>query len=263
MKKMMKMLVAFTTIIMLFVTCKADYMALTRTEVNLRNENGKKIAVIPEGERIEVKEDWSEKRVCIKWKNFDGNIRKNAIGEEVIPAMTDANVNQRDNEGNVIQTIPDGSEVFLKEAISDKERTLVEFEGKEGTVLTESLLKNYIIVDIENQAICMYKDNLLLCAGPIVSGTATNPKRATPKGTFEIYYKEPDTTLDGPGYSSHVNYWMPFNKGIGIHDADEWRSEYGGEIYKYSGSHGCINVPIEIAEKIYKNAKVGTKVVVM
>ena len=48
---------------------------------------------------------------------------------------------------------------------------------------------------------------------------------------------------------------MPFNGGIGFHDAS-WRSKFSGTIYQYSGSHGCINLPVDKAkllyEKVYK-----------
>ena len=43
---------------------------------------------------------------------------------------------------------------------------------------------------------------------------------------------------------------MPFNGGIGLHDAT-WRSKFGGDIYVTNGSHGCINLPKDKAEKIY------------
>ena len=49
-----------------------------------------------------------------------------------------------------------------------------------------------------------------------------------------------------------MKYWMPFNGGIGLHDAS-WRSKFGGEIYKNSGSHGCVNLPRSVAETIYNN----------
>ena len=69
-------------------------------------------------------------------------------------------------------------------------------------------------------------------------------------GNLSIAYKQQDTTLRGPKkedgtyeWESPVSYWMPFNGNVGIHDADTWRSEYGGEIYKTSGSHGCVNTP--------------------
>ena len=43
---------------------------------------------------------------------------------------------------------------------------------------------------------------------------------------------------------------MPFNGGIGLHDAS-WRNSFGGDIYINNGSHGCINLPLEAAEKLY------------
>ena len=66
------------------------------------------------------------------------------------------------------------------------------------------------------------------------------------------YKKSPDV-LDGPGYSTPVTYWMPFNGGIGLHDAT-WRSSFGGNIYKTNGSHGCVNLPYNMAKIIYENA---------
>ena len=40
-----------------------------------------------------------------------------------------------------------------------------------------------------------------------------------------------------------------------------WRSNFGGSIYKNSGSHGCINLPYDAADTIYKNVELGTPVV--
>ena len=53
---------------------------------------------------------------------------------------------------------------------------------------------------------------------------------------------------------------MPFNGNIGMHDAP-WRTEFGGEIYKTDGSHGCINLPEEVAEAIYSYVERGFPVV--
>ena len=53
---------------------------------------------------------------------------------------------------------------------------------------------------------------------------------------------------------------MPFNAGIGIHDAS-WRSVFGGNIYKSNGSHGCINSPYYLAKAIFDNIETGTPVV--
>ena len=69
-------------------------------------------------------------------------------------------------------------------------------------------------------------------------------------------------TLDTMGYETPVKYWMPFNGNVGIHDADGWRSKYGGEIYRTNGSHGCINTPEEAAKTIYETVSIGTAVIV-
>ena len=56
-------------------------------------------------------------------------------------------------------------------------------------------------------------------------------------------------------YESPVSYWMPFNKGIGLHDAS-WRSTFGRDIYINSGSHGCINLPTGFAGSLYSQIDV-------
>ena len=48
-------------------------------------------------------------------------------------------------------------------------------------------------------------------------------KDSTPTGVYRIQYKEKNYVLKGEGYSVTVNVFMPFNGGIGIHDAI-WRT---------------------------------------
>ena len=67
--------------------------------------------------------------------------------------------------------------------------------------------------------------------------------------------------LRGPGYASPVSYWMPFDGGIGLHDAT-WRYKFGGEIYKTNGSHGCVNMPLSTAKTIYENIESDTPIIV-
>ena len=83
----------------------------------------------------------------------------------------------------------------------------------------------------------------------------------TPTGTYPIKHKGRNATLNGEDYSTPVDYWLPFNLGIGFHDAP-WRKEFGGEIYKTSGSHGCINMPPEQAKTMFENIQWGVAVVV-
>ena len=53
---------------------------------------------------------------------------------------------------------------------------------------------------------------------------------------------------------------MPFNGGIGLHDAN-WRGAFGGNIYTYSGSHGCVNLPNWAAAQMYENIEAGYPII--
>ena len=58
-----------------------------------------------------------------------------------------------------------------------------------------------------------------------------------------------------------VDRWMKFTGAVGIHGAS-WRSKFGGDIYKYNGSHGCVNLPHDVALNLYDMVDIGTMVVV-
>ena len=119
---------------------------------------------------------------------------------------------------------------------------------------------SYVEVDLDDQHVYAYKDGNLVIETDCVSGKAVNGN-STPEGTYGITYKERDAELVGENYSSPVNYWMPFNGNVGLHDAT-WRKEFGGEIYVNSGSHGCVNLPLKAAEIIYENVVKGEPVIV-
>ena len=130
--------------------------------------------------------------------------------------------------------------------------------------------KTYIEVDIANQHVYYFIDGELYMDTPVVTGTATSPERRTPSGVFLLEFKMRDKVLQGrinpetgePIYRSHVWYWMPFNGGVGFHDADGWRSRYGGTIFQYSGSHGCVNMPYSAAQKMYEVIDKQTPIIV-
>ncbi len=116
----------------------------------------------------------------------------------------------------------------------------------------------YVEINLTAQHLFFYKDGKLLVESDFVSGNVSKGW-TTPPGAFPITYKERNATLDGEGYSTPVSYWMPFNGGIGMHDAS-WRSSFGGTIYKTNGSHGCINLPPAVAKTIYENISQGDPV---
>ena len=123
----------------------------------------------------------------------------------------------------------------------------------------------YIEVSISEQMMWCYKDGQEIVATPVVTGDITKGN-GTPYGSvWAIDAMKRDATLgtiETMGYSSPVNFWMPFNGNVGIHDADGWRKSYGGEIYKGHGSHGCVNTPYDACKTIYETVSIGTAVVV-
>lgn len=118
----------------------------------------------------------------------------------------------------------------------------------------------YIEIDLTNQHLYYYVDGKLVLDNDIVSGWLYNPNNyKTPGGLFAMDNKAYKVDLVGPNYRTPVTYWMGFNGGIGIHDAT-WRSRFGGDIYKYDGSHGCINLPLSFAAQVYEIADPGMPV---
>ena len=99
----------------------------------------------------------------------------------------------------------------------------------------------YVEINLTAQHRFFYQDGKLMMESDFVSGNSAKGYD-TPAGVYSITYKQRDATLTGENYQTPVSYWMPFNKNIGMHDAN-WRSSFGGTIYKTKGSHGCINMP--------------------
>ncbi len=118
----------------------------------------------------------------------------------------------------------------------------------------------YVEVNLGTQHLFYYKDGQLLMESDFVSGN-DEKNWNTPPGAFGLYYKERNRVLRGEGYASPVSFWMPFNGGVGFHDAT-WRRSFGGSYYLRNGSHGCINLPYSAAKKLYDNIEAGCAVLV-
>ncbi len=118
---------------------------------------------------------------------------------------------------------------------------------------------SYVEVDLSNQHVYLIVSGKLVTDSPCVTGCVKNG-HGTPDGLYSVTYKESPSVLRGEDYETKVNFWMPFNRGIGLHDAT-WRSEFGGDIYYSSGSHGCVNLPYKKAAVIYENIYAGMPVI--
>ncbi len=118
----------------------------------------------------------------------------------------------------------------------------------------------YVEINLAKQHLFFYKNGNLLVESDFVSGNQAK-RYDTPTGVYGLTYKQRDATLKGENYATPVSYWMPFCNNVGMHDAD-WRSSFGGKIYKTSGSHGCVNLPPSVAKTIFENIEEGDPVLV-
>lgn len=150
---------------------------------------------------------------------------------------------------------------YLTEAFQNKVREVHEpvYERKAWAQGKDDIGDTYIEVDMGEQTMYYYEKGTCLIKTPIVTGNMMR-RHDTPALVCFVYAKQKNRVLRGPGYASRVKFWMPVKGGIGIHDAS-WRDEFGGDIYKTAGSHGCINTPREEMETLFERVEVGTPVV--
>ncbi|MCA1994686.1 MAG: L,D-transpeptidase, partial [Coleofasciculus sp. S288] len=89
--------------------------------------------------------------------------------------------------------------------------------------------------------------------------TVSTGRRRTPTlaGSFRIQSKYRSTRMRGPGYNiPNVPYAMYYSGGYALHGAF-WHNQFGTPV-----SHGCINLRVQDARRLYNWASVGTTVVI-
>lgn len=150
-------------------------------------------------------------------------------------------------------------EELIKNVLDENntERELI--YSKKGKFDGTEFGNKYVEVDLGNQIVYLVENGEVTYQSNCVSGNLRKG-RQTPEGIYSITYKQRNAILRGQDYSSPVKFWMPFNKGIGLHDAS-WRNKFGGAIYKNNGSHGCINLPVDSAKVFFDNVETGTPVI--
>lgn len=119
-----------------------------------------------------------------------------------------------------------------------------------------------ILVDRSSQMLYAYENDELFMEQTISTGLDLTP---TPRGTFSIFKKMPSRYMQGPlpGISEQyydlpgVPWNLYFTEGGGAIHGAYWHDKFGNQ-----WSHGCVNLPIEAAEKLYAWADLGTPVVV-
>ena len=119
--------------------------------------------------------------------------------------------------------------------------------------------EKWVDVDLSAKTVTSY-EGATVVRGPvsIVDGAAETP---TVTGTYHVYLKYETQTMrgqnaDGSDYVTEDVPWVSyFHSGYAFHGAP-WRSSFG-----YSGSHGCLNMPVDEAQWMYTWADNGTTVV--
>lgn len=130
---------------------------------------------------------------------------------------------------------------------------------------TNTMGDTYIDVNISKQVVKFYKNGNLVFSSKCVTGCRATGHN-TDIGIYYILNKVQNVVLkgdngDGTEYESPVKYWMGVTwTGQGFHDAD-WRNTFGGNIWKTSGSHGCINMPPSKMPSFYEKTDIGIPVI--
>jgi hypothetical protein len=120
-----------------------------------------------------------------------------------------------------------------------------------------------IVVSISAQAMWAYENGELVVSTYVSTGTAEVPETTTPIGYHSVIAKVDVQTMEGTISGEyyrvenvpHVMYFD--NLGNAIHGT-YWHSNFGAPM-----SHGCVNLPLDIAAWLYEWAPVGTAVTVV
>ncbi len=144
---------------------------------------------------------------------------------------------------------------FLGKTVSIPNKLAMEEGQKQDNVLGDNNLSKKIYVDLTTQRLFALENGKVVYDFPV----STGKWYPTPTGTFHIWVKLRYTRMAGgnPDIGTYYNlpnvpYVMFFNndevsksQGFSIHGA-YWHNNFGHPM-----SHGCVNMKIEDAEKIY------------
>jgi lipoprotein-anchoring transpeptidase ErfK/SrfK len=107
----------------------------------------------------------------------------------------------------------------------------------------------HIIVSIDKQRATLYADGQAVAQTKISSGTATHP---TPMGVFSILQKNRHHVSNL--YDAKMPYMQRITwSGAALHE---------GPLPGYPASHGCVRLPNEFAQLLWKATKIGARVII-
>lgn len=109
--------------------------------------------------------------------------------------------------------------------------------------------EKHIFVDLATQTMVAYEGDVPVATSLVASGWGGTP---TPTGTFSTYHKAPSVHMtDGAGDEANYDLpgvpWVSFFTGNG----DSFHGTYWHNDFGDPRSHGCVNLPDNIAKFIY------------
>ncbi|MGE3796563.1 MAG: L,D-transpeptidase [Thermomicrobiales bacterium] len=120
-----------------------------------------------------------------------------------------------------------------------------------------------IVVSISAQSLWAYEQGRLVISSLVSTGTGDVPQTVTPIGYFSVHLKYVTQTMTGTisdeSYEVEDVPWVMYfdYQGNAIHGT-YWHNNFGTPM-----SHGCVNLPLDIAEFLYQWAPEGTPVTVV
>ena len=232
--------------------------------------------VLRNGTEVTVLEYTNSSWYKVSYNNKIGYIHANYISEKILSPLAsneyvvlEKNVNVRKGPSitySKITTLKRGTRVKVIGANGNWYK--VSINNKTGYIRSDLITRNIIVVDISDQMLYYFKGDKNLLTAQVVTGMKS--KHDTPLGNYTLYVGDKETNRylrgyndDGSKYNAYVNYWMPFNGGVGFHDAT-WRgsAEFNKTQYKSDGSHGCVNMKLNDAKVLYTNTTSNTAVTV-
>lgn len=236
----------------------------------------KSYGMLPVGTEVQVIEYTNSSWYKVTYNSKVGYIHTNYLTEKVETPLASNEYIVLGSQVNVRK----GPSTSYKIVTTAKRGTRVEVTGKSGNwykikvnsqtgyMRSDYLTRNLIIVDISDQMLYYFKGDETILSTKVVTGMKS--KHDTPLGNYTLYTYNKETNRylrgyndDGSKYNAYVNYWMPFNGGVGFHDAT-WRStsEFNNKQYLTDGSHGCVNMKLADAKVLYNNTTTNTAVTV-
>jgi hypothetical protein len=120
-----------------------------------------------------------------------------------------------------------------------------------------------IVISRGAQTLWAYEDGALVLTTLVSTGVGNVPETVTPLGEWAVHTKLDLQTMEGVIAGEHyrvedVPWVMYFDDGANALHGAYWHNNFGQPM-----SHGCVNLPLDIAEFLYHWSDIGTPVTII